>query len=118
MLQLVLNLVSQDDILDPHTNPGAGAMPPSETVQPTVVEDAPQQGAFSPCVTRRQGADPELGATQPGSGSTVTESEAHKPRFKEQVIGEALASRSSGIGLAIWQATPRKFEERPLERFV
>ncbi|KIP08588.1 hypothetical protein PHLGIDRAFT_18876 [Phlebiopsis gigantea 11061_1 CR5-6] len=68
-----------DDILDPHTNPGAG--PPSETVQPTVVEDAPQQGA-----------------TQPGSGSTVTESEAHKPRFKEQVIGYAKEIRGKTLG--------------------
>ena len=53
----------------------------------------------------------ELGTTQPGSGSTVTEDDIHKPRFKEQVIGKSqalliiLSGRTPLIDLLIYFST-------------
>ncbi|VDC05550.1 unnamed protein product [Peniophora sp. CBMAI 1063] len=53
---------------------------PSETVQPTQVDDAPQQAS-----------------TQPGDGSEV-QVQGGKPSFKEQVIGYAQKTRGATLG--------------------
>ena len=69
---------------------------PSETVQPGVADAADQQGTcirLERCIALDWGK-PKcvylVGATQPGSGSTVPIQvlPAHQPSFKEKVVGK------------------------------
>ncbi|KAI0086992.1 hypothetical protein BDY19DRAFT_995422 [Irpex rosettiformis] len=73
------DVAPNDDIIDRRSYTAQnGPIMPSEVVPPTEVEDVSQQGA-----------------TQPGSGSTVT---THPPRFKEKVIGYAKEIRGTALG--------------------
>ncbi|KAI0795194.1 hypothetical protein BC629DRAFT_1505884 [Irpex lacteus] len=70
---------SNDNIVDQRAHSALhGPVMPSEVAPPTEVEDVSQQGA-----------------TQPGSGSTVT---TDQPRFKEKVIGYAKEIRGTALG--------------------
>ena len=61
---------------------------PSDTVEPTTVTDASQQGMSSGRSFEMRSHMYATAATEPGSGSTVqTDETGHPPRFKEKVIG-------------------------------